>query len=84
MQPHGSTALTTSTARPITHALALVSALICRVFFPLAHTHPSLSLSLSLSLSPLGGSFSLSAASAGVAISTPQALRAFAELAWRR
>jgi hypothetical protein len=82
MQPHGSTALTTSTARPITHALALVSALICRVFFPLAHTHTSLS--LSLSLSPLGGSFSLSAASAGVAISTPQALRAFAELAWRR
>jgi len=50
MQPHGSTALTTSTARPITHALALVSALICRVFFPLAHTHTSLSLSLSLSL----------------------------------
>jgi len=49
MQPHGSTALTTSTARPITHALALVSALICRVFFPLAHTHTSLSLSLSLS-----------------------------------
>jgi hypothetical protein len=45
-----------------------------------SHTH----LSLSLSLSPLGGSFSLSAASAGVAISTPQALRAFAELAWRR
>ena len=49
-----------------------------------ARSHTHLSLSLSLSLSPLGGSFSLSAASAGVAISTPQALRAFAELAWRR